>query len=72
MSKANYRYDKTVSKGLVETASVTFAVALTSQMHALADYQEASIIIISVLIRVSINFIKHRFGFDITKLLSQK
>lgn len=72
MSKSSYRYDKTVSKGLVETASVTFAVALTSQIPALADYQEASIIIIAVLIRTGINFMKHRFGIDFTKLINKK
>lgn len=68
----NYKLEKTVSKGLVETVSVTLAVVLSQQIPALADYQEVSIIAIAVLIRTGINFIKHRFGVDFTKLLGMK
>jgi len=63
-----YKAQKTAFKGLEESLAVAFAVGLSSQISALADYQEASIIVIAVLIRAGLNVLKHRFGIDLSKL----
>ena len=67
-----YKASKTAAKGIVESISVAFAVGLTSQVPALENYQELSIIVMSALIRAGLNFLKHRFGFDFMKLLEKQ
>jgi len=63
-----YKPKTTVSKGAVETLTVAIAVALSTKIPALADYQEASIIVIAATIKMLLNVIKHKFGIDLSKL----